>query len=85
MDDFSEMTRYRLHIHPLARRRGLKHAYDLWQRVGGSKESASDIWNGRTSSVSWEMLSRLCDILGCKPGKLFVTEEEFEAQQKGKG
>lgn len=81
-EGFEDMERYVLYVRPLALVRGMKNAYHLWQQLGGSKASASDLWHGRTTGVYNEQLSRLCHILRCKPGKLFYTAEEVTAMEE---
>lgn len=73
-EGFEGMEMFVLNVRPLAEVRGMKNAYHLWLKLGGSKEAASDLWNGRTKGVNFDQLSRLCHILRCKPGKLFILK-----------
>lgn len=72
---FIGMTEYMLDVMRLAQARGIPNAYGLWKEIGGSMESANDIWNGKTKSISFKMLSRLCHVLRCSPSKLFAKVE----------
>ena len=84
-EGFEDMKRYVLYVRPFADARGMKKAYHLWQRLGGSKEAASDLWHGRTKGVNFDQLSRLCHILRCKPGKLFYAAEKVNAMEEEYG
>lgn len=79
-EGFEEMERYVLYVRPLCEARGMKKAYHLWLKLGGSKGAAADLWAGRTTGVNFDQLSRLCHILRCKPGRLFAAESEIETE-----
>lgn len=52
-------------IQEVARRKGVKNAYQLQVRAGISPAVAADLWRGETMP-RLETLDRLCEALGCK-------------------
>lgn len=62
------------HIQEMAKNRGIENAYQLWQKVGGSKESAAQLWRGDFKKVGISTLKKLCDVLDCGVGDLLVYE-----------
>ena len=80
-DDKGKFPEYTLNIQPLAKAKGIKHGYDLWKRVGGSMQTASNIWKGKFTAISLEMLSRLCFVLDCEPGQLFAKVNQAKVSR----
>lgn len=59
-------------IREVAERRGVQNAFQLWQRIGGSKEKSAHLWSGEFRMVGLHTLASLCDALGCTVGDLLV-------------
>ena len=69
-EDYEVVSR----IQEMAKNRGIENAYQLWQKVGGSKESAAQLWRGDFKKVGISTLKKLCDVLYCGVGDLLVYE-----------
>jgi DNA-binding Xre family transcriptional regulator len=68
MDKWDE---YVIDIADLAVARGVPHVHALYQRIGGSKSSLPDLWNGTAAMIGMDTINKLCEVLRCKPGRLF--------------
>jgi len=86
MDGWLILARMNLsvHISALATDRGITTAYQLWQRIGGSQESAAQLWKGEFKMIRLETMVKLCALLECQPGDLFTLEEGRTAKRRGK-
>ncbi len=73
-----------IHIQPLAVERGITTAYQLWQKMGGSQESAAQLWKGEFKMISLKTLAKLCALLECQPGDVLTFEDDATAKRKGK-
>ncbi len=73
-----------IHISALAAERGITTAYQLWQRIGGSQESAAQLWKGEFKMIRLETMVKLCALFDCKPGDLFTLEDGRIAKRRGK-
>lgn len=45
--------------------------------AGLRPDTVSALERGDTSSIRFDTLARLCEVLGCEPGDLFELEEDF--------
>lgn len=54
--------------------KGVTTSYQLWQKIGGSQESAAQLWRGEFKMIGINTLAKLCAALGCQPGDLFTYE-----------
>lgn len=50
---------------------GVPTAYSLWKKIGGSKQSAHDLWSGKVVMIRLETIDALCELLRCEPTDLF--------------
>lgn len=48
-------------------KRGIENAYQLWLKIGGSKATASQLWEGNSKMIRLETMNRLQDVLGITP------------------
>ncbi|HWT01770.1 MAG TPA: helix-turn-helix transcriptional regulator [Pyrinomonadaceae bacterium] len=62
------------HIQDMAKKKGIENAFQLWQKIGGSKESAAQLWRGDFKKIGISTLKKLCEVLGCGVGDLLVFE-----------
>jgi len=81
----TDYPQYVIWIQPLAKARGIPHAYALYEKMReryneGSKSTAALLWHGNSKMISLAVISRLCEMLNCGPGRLFATKEEVKAQ-----
>lgn len=81
IEPIGDYPQYQIWVQPLGKVRGVHHGYDLWKKIGGSKETTQRIWTGEIEILPLFKLSKLCDILRCSPEKLFALTEEVEAQK----
>jgi DNA-binding Xre family transcriptional regulator len=77
-----DYPKYQIWIQPLGKVRGFHHGYDLWKKIGGSKETTQRMWTGEIEIMPLFKLSLLCEVLRCSPDKLFALTEEVEAQRQ---
>lgn len=71
---------YKLSIQKLARERADIHScYALAQKIGGSRETAANLWFGRVAQVRLETLTKLCELFHCEIGELFEKVPAKEA------
>jgi len=76
-------TKWRLNLKEALRKRGIDHAFALWQKIGGSKQTASDLFNGKVTMVRLETFDRLDETLGITPFELFEkVEHDGNSEQK---
>jgi|GEM_PF-3937728 len=61
---------YRLEIKDEAANSGITTAYKLWKRIGGSKATAWEFWEGRTSQIKFETLANLCALFLYEPNDI---------------
>ena len=65
-----------LRVKELAEKRGITSAYQLKEAVGINSTAALNIWKGNTNRITFEMMAKLCDYFGVKPGSLFTYTED---------
>lgn len=61
-----------IHIRDVAESRGIANASQLWRRIGGSQESAAQLWKGEFKMIGIGTLEKLCAVLECQPGDLLT-------------
>jgi DNA-binding Xre family transcriptional regulator len=81
------MKRYRrvLSIQKLAGVAGIDSASALQKVIGGSKETAADLFFGRVTMIRLETIDKLCELFRCQPNDLFEfvqVEEESKPPSK---
>ncbi|MDQ3798017.1 MAG: helix-turn-helix transcriptional regulator [Acidobacteriota bacterium] len=69
-------TRWKIHLKAALRKRGIKNAFGLWQKIGGSKQTAAELFNGSVTMIRLETFDRLEDSLGITPFEILSTREE---------
>lgn len=50
-----------------AQKRGIENAYQLWQKIGGSKSTSIELFNGVKQMIRTETMNRLHSELGITP------------------
>ena len=73
-----------VHIQAIAAERGITTSYQLWQKIGGSQESAAQLWRGEFKMIGLNTLAKLCAALDCQPGDLFTYEAGDETKRRAK-
>ncbi len=61
-----------IHVRVVAEARGIANASQLWRRIGGSQESAAQLWKGEFKMIGIRTLEKLCGVLECQPGDLLT-------------
>ena len=51
---------------------GIENAFQLWKRIGGSKEKSAQLWSGEFKMLGMNTLAKLCKELECQVGDLLV-------------
>ena len=69
-------ARWKTDINSACRKRGIEHAFALWQLIGGSKSTATDLFNDNIKMIRRETLDRLHNDVGISPYEIFVNEAE---------
>ncbi len=65
-----------IHIRDVAESRGIANASQLWRHIGGSQESAAQLWKGEFKMIGIGTLEKLCALLECQPGDLLTYASE---------
>ena len=52
-----------------------KTKYWFVKNMGGSYQSISNLINNSSTSIHFETLDRICDILGCEPGDIIKRKK----------
>ncbi len=68
----------KVNIANVAKRRGIKTAYQLQKALDVPPSQAAKLWKGEIKMIGLDTLDRLCRALKCKPDKIFVYEPEVE-------
>ena len=63
----------RLNIQSLLQEKG-KTKYWLWKNLGITYTNFNKMFNNQTSSIKFENIEKLCNILECTPNDLFTKE-----------
>ena len=66
---------WRIDVKTPCERRGIKNAYQLWQKIGGSKDTTAQLFSGNTQMIRVDTINKLYAILGILPMEIFATEE----------
>jgi DNA-binding Xre family transcriptional regulator len=61
-------------IRQVAESRGVGNAFQLWKKIGGSKEKSAQLWGGEFKMLGMNTLAKLCKELKCQVGELLVYE-----------
>lgn len=64
-----------LKVKELLKEKG-KSKYWLVKKMEANYKVVSDMVEGETTGIRFETIDKLCNILNCKPGDLFVKKEE---------
>jgi hypothetical protein len=56
------------------RQRGIENAYQLWQKIGGSKATTAQLFSGRSEMIRIETMNRLHSILGISPFEYIINK-----------
>ena len=54
---------------------------ELAERVGITEQNISLLKSGKVKGVRFETLAKICKVLGCQPGDLFVFEPSEEHER----
>lgn len=54
-----------------------KSKYWLVKKMEANYKVVSDMVEGETTGIRFETIDKLCNILDCRPGDLFVKKEEI--------
>jgi DNA-binding Xre family transcriptional regulator len=66
---------YGVSIQDALRKRGIENAYQLWQKIGGSKATAAILWEGSARLLHMDIVNKLANVLGIRPGEYLVDKE----------
>ena len=66
-------------IQELAKRQGIKTAYQLQKATGYPPSMSARIWRGEWKTVNLRVLNKLCHVLKCEPSQLlkFSPDDDF--------
>jgi DNA-binding Xre family transcriptional regulator len=56
--------------------RGIKNPYQLWQRIGGSKATTAQLFQGKSQMIRTETMNRLQKELGITPFEYLINMHE---------
>lgn len=66
-----------IRVKDAAEKRGIANPYQLWLKIGGSKATTSQIWDGSPTMVRMETLNRIQELLGISPHEILVNADDF--------
>lgn len=61
-----------------------KSKYWFVKNMGGSYQSLSNLINNTTTSIHFETLERICEILDCEPGDIIIRKKGKRRKDKNK-
>lgn len=64
----------KVNIANVAKRRGIKTAYQLQKALDLPPSQAAKLWKGEIKMIGIETIGRLCRVLKCRPDNIFVYE-----------
>ena len=59
-----------------------KTKYWFVKNMGGSYQSLSNLINNTTTSIHFETLERICEILDCEPGDIIIRKKGKRRKDK---
>ena len=74
-----EITRisWIIDITEAAKKRGIDNPYQLWQKIGGSKETTARLFSGGGQMIRTDTMNKIQEILGIHPFEyIFNAAEE---------
>ena len=60
-------TNWKINVSEACKKRNIENAYQLWQKIGGSKETTAKLFEGESTMIKTETMNRLQDTLGITP------------------
>lgn len=63
-----------INIQEAAEKRGIENPYQLWQKLGGSKQTAAQLWKGETTMIKTETMNHIQNVLGINPFEYIFNE-----------
>ncbi|ROO90765.1 putative transcriptional regulator [Actinocorallia herbida] len=82
ISDESGDHRVRVHLDELLAERGMTLS-DLAHRVGITPVNLSILKNDRARAIRFSTLTRICQVLGCRPGDLLTVDPPADAGVRG--
>jgi len=55
-------------------RRGIHNPYQLWQKIGGSKQTTAGLFKGEMTMIRTETMNKLHNVLGISPHEYIVNK-----------
>lgn len=56
-----------INVTEACQKRGIENAYQLWQKIGGSKGTTAQLFDGTSTMIKLETMNRLQSDLGITP------------------
>lgn len=75
MNSNKQEREWKLDVKRACERRGIKNPYQLWQRIGGSKQTTAQLFAGDTKMIRLDTINKLYETLQILPVELFTLEE----------
>ncbi|MBS1797374.1 MAG: helix-turn-helix transcriptional regulator [Acidobacteria bacterium] len=69
-------TKWKIDARKALEKRGINKPFALWQKIGGSKETATQLFNGTVVMIRLETFDRLWNELGISPFEIIVNTEK---------
>lgn len=71
-----------LKVSDVAKKKGIKTAYQLMEKADLSPSTAYRLFNNTVSTITLDTLKKVCEALECDPGDLFVWTNKPAAPSK---
>lgn len=78
---YDALMKVNSHIRHVAESRGIENAFQLWKKIGGSKEKSAQLWSGEFKMLGMNTLAKLCKELQCQVGDLLVYEHSAKKKR----
>ena len=66
---------WKIDIKTPCEKRGINNAFQLWLKIGGSKATTAQLFNGSSKMIRLETINKLYSELGILPTEIFVKED----------
>lgn len=67
-----------INVKEACEKRGIENPYQLWQKIGGSKDTTAQLWAGKMTMIKTETMNRLQADLGITPFEYLRNEPDAE-------
>jgi DNA-binding Xre family transcriptional regulator len=67
--------KWKINLKAALEKRRIENGNELWLKIGGSKETAYNLFNGTVKMIRLETFDRLEDVLGITPYEILIKDK----------